>query len=117
MPGDLSYEINGGLGFLRGWVPDSHFSERGREGRLIRSERLKTNKSKPWNFTCFIFLQFRVLQDTRNIAAIGTTKGFGVDEDTALVVTDLYTRPIGTVNHFMHSICCLAICFKCVLLM
>lgn len=33
---DLSYDEHGGLGFLQGWVLDSHFSERGREGRLIR---------------------------------------------------------------------------------
>lgn len=33
---DLSYESFGGLGFLQGWLVDSHFSERGREGRLIR---------------------------------------------------------------------------------
>jgi cyanophycinase-like exopeptidase len=38
----------------------------------------------------------RVLQDTR-YRDIGTPRGFGVDEDTALVVTDLYTRPIGKV--------------------
>ncbi len=33
---NLSYEENGGLGLLTGYVIDSHFSERGREGRLIR---------------------------------------------------------------------------------
>ena len=35
-PGSLSYNEHGGLGFLAGWVPDTHFSERGREARLIR---------------------------------------------------------------------------------
>lgn len=43
--------------------------------------------------TCY----FRLLQDTRDIPNIGTTKGLGVDEDTALVITDLFTRPVGTV--------------------
>lgn len=33
---DLTYDEYGGLGFLAGWLPDTHFSERGREGRLIR---------------------------------------------------------------------------------
>jgi cyanophycinase len=59
---------------LSGYVIDTHFSERGREGRLIR-----------------------LLQDTRNRTSIGTTKGFGVDEDTAVVVTNLFTRPTGRV--------------------
>ncbi|XP_057371027.1 cyanophycinase-like [Daphnia carinata] len=72
-PGDLSYDEHGGLGFLAGWVPDTHFSERGREARLIR-----------------------LLQDTR-YRDIGTPRGFGLDEDMALVITDLYTRPVGTV--------------------
>ncbi|KAK4019862.1 hypothetical protein OUZ56_001866 [Daphnia magna] len=72
-PGDLSYDEHGGLGFLAGWVPDTHFSERGREARLIR-----------------------LLQDTR-YRDIGTPLGFGLDEDMALVVTDLYTRPVGKV--------------------
>lgn len=36
-PNDLTYDENGGLGLLdAGWVTDTHFSERGREGRLIR---------------------------------------------------------------------------------
>jgi len=73
-PSDLSFEENGGLGMLSGYVIDTHFSERGREGRLIR-----------------------LLQDTRNRTSIGTTRGFGVDEDTALVVTNLFTRPTGRV--------------------
>lgn len=38
----------------------------------------------------------RLLQDTRG-RDIGTTRGLGVDEDMALVVTDLYTRPVGKV--------------------
>ena len=41
----------------------------------------------------------RLLQDTRR-QNIGTTTGFGVDEDMALVVTNLYTQPLGTVNKF-----------------
>lgn len=35
-PDELSYDEYGGLGFLAGWLPDTHFSERGREARLIR---------------------------------------------------------------------------------
>ncbi|KAK2714599.1 hypothetical protein QYM36_008974 [Artemia franciscana] len=61
-PDDLTYDENGGLGLLNGYIPDTHFSERGREARLIR-----------------------LLQDTKN-AVGGVTKGFGVDEDTALVI-------------------------------
>ena len=37
------------------------------------------------------------MQDTKNMATVGSPKGFGVDEDTALVITDLYTRPVGKV--------------------
>ena len=96
-PYDLTYYEYGGLGFLPGFILDTHFryntlhlvltlislklvlwtatvSERGREGRLIR-----------------------LLQDTRNVPEIGTTRGFGMDEETALIVTNLYTQPIGTV--------------------
>ncbi|XP_046650061.1 cyanophycinase-like [Daphnia pulicaria] len=72
-PDELSYDEYGGLGFLAGWLPDTHFSERGREARLIR-----------------------VLQDSRD-RDIGTTRGFGLDEDMALLVLDLYTRPVGKV--------------------
>lgn len=35
-PDDLSYDEYGGLGLLPLWLPDTHFSQRGREGRLIR---------------------------------------------------------------------------------
>ena len=42
------------------------------------------------------FNSIRLLQDTRE-RDIGTPRGFGVDEDMALVITDLYTRPVGTV--------------------
>ncbi len=41
----------------------------------------------------------RLLQDTRE-RDIGTPRGFGVDEDMGLVITDLYTQPVGTVNTF-----------------
>lgn len=34
--GDLTYDEHGALGMFPGWVLDTHFSERGREGRLIR---------------------------------------------------------------------------------
>lgn len=35
-PDDLTYDEHGGLGLLPKWLPDTHFSQRGREGRLIR---------------------------------------------------------------------------------
>lgn len=34
--GDLTYDEHGALGIFPRWVLDTHFSERGREGRLIR---------------------------------------------------------------------------------
>lgn len=43
-----------------------------------------------------ICIFYRLLQDTRD-RDIGTTRGLGVDEDMALVVTDLYARPTGKV--------------------
>ncbi|XP_064611801.1 cyanophycinase-like [Liolophura sinensis] len=60
---DLVYDPHGGLGFLDGYVLDTHFSERGREGRLLR-----------------------LLSDTQ-YEQYGTALGFGVDESTALVIT------------------------------
>ena len=78
-PNDLSYDEHGGLGFMpSSFLLDTHFSERGRESRLIR-----------------------LLQDTRNMAGIGATRGFGVDEDTALVITGLPNRPVATVCKFI----------------
>jgi len=73
-PDNLAYDPTGGIGLFSGFMLDSHFSEMGREARLIK-----------------------VLHETRDTPGTGTTKGIGVDENTALVVTDLYTRPIGTV--------------------
>jgi len=55
---------------------ESHCSEKGREGRLIRC-----------------------LYDTQSIPNTGVTKGLCIDENHALVVTDLYgSNPLGTVN-------------------
>ena len=70
-----------GLGTFEGnYMTDGHCSEYGREARLIR-----------------------VLQETRDFPFIGTTKGISIDEDTALVVTGLYSgRPLGTVMPFNH---------------
>ncbi|KAL5005981.1 hypothetical protein ScPMuIL_017139 [Solemya velum] len=62
-PDDLVYEPRGGLGFIDGYLLDQHFSQRGREGRLIR-----------------------LLADTRS-GPLGTNRGVGVDENTALVIT------------------------------
>jgi len=56
------------------WVLDAHCSERGREGRMIR-----------------------FLYDTQSLPDVGIPQGFSIDEDHALVVTNLYTRPIATV--------------------
>lgn len=64
------------------YLLDTHFSQRGREARLIR-----------------------LIQDTR-IMSIGTTRGFGVDEDTALVVTGLPNRPVATVIKFLYTLEC-----------
>ncbi|KAL3863803.1 hypothetical protein ACJMK2_005535 [Sinanodonta woodiana] len=62
-PNNLIYEKIGGIGLFHGYVLDSHFSERGREGRLIR-----------------------LLWDTRRLS-LGTNYALGVDENTALVIT------------------------------
>ncbi|XP_072046608.1 cyanophycinase-like [Amphiura filiformis] len=61
-PDDLSYDEFGGIGMVSGMVLDSHFSTRGREGRLIR-----------------------LVADTMT-GPLGTSLGVGVDEDTALVI-------------------------------
>lgn len=43
----LSYDEKGGLGIMpAGWVLDTHFSERGREGRLIRFGTKGTKSTK-----------------------------------------------------------------------
>ena len=60
LPDDLTYRTKGGLGIFHWGVLDTHFSERGRQGRLAQ-----------------------LLIDT------DTKYGFGVDEATALVVRDL----------------------------
>ncbi|XP_076436143.1 cyanophycinase-like [Babylonia areolata] len=60
---NLTYDSAGGLGFLDGYVIDTHFANRGREGRMIR-----------------------LLSDTRALPK-GVSRGFGVDENTALVIT------------------------------
>jgi len=73
-PYDLSYNELGGLGFMQNYLLDTHFSQRGREARLIR-----------------------LIQDTRMNSIGGTTRGFGVDEDTALVVTGIPNQPVATV--------------------
>ncbi|KAH3786890.1 cyanophycinase-like [Dreissena polymorpha] len=62
------YLTSGGLGFMKGYVLDSHFAQRGREGRMIR-----------------------LLADTRMLGK-GTNRAIGVDENTALVVTHADTN-------------------------
>ncbi|ELT90727.1 hypothetical protein CAPTEDRAFT_193384 [Capitella teleta] len=62
-PDDLIYEPGGGIGLLDSHIVDSHYSERGREGRLAR-----------------------LVWDTRNLPN-GVQFGIGVDEDTAFVIT------------------------------
>lgn len=59
---DLTYDEGGGLGLFPHGLIDSHFSERGRQGRLVRLA-----------------------------AATDTRVAFGVDENTALVVRDAGT--------------------------
>ena len=78
-PNNMAYDPNGGLGLIDDFVLDTHFSEMGREGRLIK-----------------------VVQETRDIAT-GTTRGLGVDEDTALFVTGLDSQPKGKVNTFSST--------------
>jgi cyanophycinase len=64
---NLIYDPEGGINIMYDYVLDMHFSERGREGRLIR-----------------------LLSDTRSLAR-GAVYGIGVDEDTALVITSADT--------------------------
>jgi cyanophycinase len=61
-PDDLSYDALGGFGLFNYGLIDTHFSERGRQGRIVR---LASDRSK--------------------------TVAFGVDENTALVVRDADT--------------------------
>ena len=61
-PDDLSYDSLGGFGLFKYGLIDTHFSERGRQGRIVR---LASDTSK--------------------------TMAYGVDENTALVVTDADT--------------------------
>lgn len=56
---DLSYDMQGGFGFFSHGLLDTHFSERGRQGRIVR------------------------LADYTNVPF-----AYGVDEDTALLVQD-----------------------------
>jgi cyanophycinase len=70
----VSYDPQGGLGLISGYVLDSRFSELGREGRLTK-----------------------VLHETRNLTT-GATKGIGIDENTALVVTNVFIQPVGKVT-------------------
>ncbi|XP_050400418.1 cyanophycinase [Patella vulgata] len=60
---DLVYNQHGGTGLFDGYILDTHFGNRGREGRLIR-----------------------LLSDTRHLSN-GVDYGIGVDENTALVIT------------------------------
>jgi cyanophycinase len=66
-PDDLIYDPLGGIEMMDSYQLYSHFGERGRQGRLIR-----------------------LLSDTRDQSR-GVQYGFGVDEDTALVVYDVNT--------------------------
>lgn len=61
-PDDLSYDPKGGFGLFSYGPIDTHFSERGRQGRIIRLA-----------------------------SATGKSSAYGVDENTALVVTNADT--------------------------
>ena len=61
---DLLYNPDGGIGFAASAIVDTHFSQRGREGRLMR-----------------------LVSDTKYMAGVGTTLGIGVDENTAIAIT------------------------------
>jgi len=79
-----NYTLNtdGGLGtFEFPYMLDAHCSEYGREGRLVR-----------------------IMFDTQTLPK-GVTMGIHVDEDHALVVSDLYGlngRPKGTVSQLKY---------------
>jgi cyanophycinase len=62
---DLFYNPLGGLGFFNYGLLDSHFSERGRQGRIVRLA-----------------------------SDIGETMTYGVDENTALIVTNADTPEV-----------------------
>ena len=64
---------SGGLGLFTYGLLDTHFSNRGRHGRLVE-----------------------LVVDTLSLPA-GHTRAFGIDENTALVVTGPWDRRIGTV--------------------
>ena len=69
-PKNLSYDINGGFGFFEHGYLDVHFGARGRQGRIIR-----------------------LIHDQLNLTSC--PYGFGIDENTALVVIDNIARIIG----------------------
>ncbi|XP_046574841.1 cyanophycinase-like [Haliotis rubra] len=64
---DLTYRKTGGFGIYTDYLLDTHFSNRGREGRMVR-----------------------LLSDTRHMSN-GVNYGLGVSENTALVVTHVGT--------------------------
>lgn len=64
-PDDLSYDAQGGFGFFSYGLLDTHFAERGRQGRIIR-----------------------LASDTQK------TMAYGIDENTALVVTNADTASV-----------------------
>ncbi|XP_018019129.1 cyanophycinase-like [Hyalella azteca] len=67
---DLCYIEDGGLGLVRGYVVDTHFSQRGREARLIEL-LLDTKTSDP-----------------------STQLGIGIDEDTGVLIAEDGTAEI-----------------------
>ena len=67
----LTYDALGGMGFMQGVVIDAHFTKKGRQGRL-------------WT----------VVLDTR-YSTNGAVRGFGVDENTALVCEGQVCRVVG----------------------
>lgn len=68
-PYQLMYEADGGFGFFRPGLVDTHFAYRGRQGRMIR-----------------------LLSDT------GVNLGFGIDENTALVASGNTLMALGEHN-------------------
>lgn len=64
-PDDLTYDAQGGFGLFRYGLLDTHFAERGRQGRIIR-----------------------LASDTQK------TMAYGIDENTALVVTNADTASV-----------------------
>lgn len=89
-PDQLSYRSNGGLGFFNAGVLDTHFSERARAGRLVlllAQNFASAKKNEP------------PLDHSQN-HNFAISRGFGVDETTALISFQYADRSeFGVIGH------------------